>query len=99
MKNLKTRLDFIAEDLIPGGKGDTTRPFEVDQNELKVGIEVEREHVGQNTPSATEIALDHLKENPKYYSVLIKSGLVDEPEALKLAKELLKINTEHASND
>ena len=93
LKNIKTIDEFLNEDLIPGGKGDITKPSDVDQNELKVGIEVEKEHVGQNTQMATEIALDHLTEDPKYYSKLVKSGIVDEPEALKLAKELLGIES------
>ena len=74
-------------DKISGGKGDKTNPKDVDQNELKVGIAVEMEHTS-DAEVAKEIALDHLTENPKYYTELIKSGIVDEKEALKLAKDL-----------
>jgi len=74
-------------DKMAGGKGDKTNPKDVDQNELKVGIAVEMEHTS-DAEAAKEIALDHLTENPKYYSDLIKSGIVDEPKALDLAKQL-----------
>lgn len=36
---------------------------------------------------AKEIAIDHLSEDPKYYTKLIKAGLVDEKPALILAKQ------------
>lgn len=75
---------------IPGGKGENLKPEDVNQNELKVGIEVEYEHTNNET-IATEIALDHLAENPKYYTDLVSSGIVDEPKAIKLAKELLDV--------
>ena len=45
-------------------------PEDVDPEELKMGIEVEREHCGGDTGIATRIALDHLAEFPKYYSML-----------------------------
>lgn len=75
------------EDLIPGGKGDTTKESDVDIKQLKVGIAVEIEHT-DNTEIAKEIALDHLTEDPEYYTKLIRSGLADEPGALRLAKSL-----------
>jgi hypothetical protein len=75
--------------LIPGGKGDNTKPEDVNQNELKVGIEVEMEHTNDRK-KALEIALDHLTEHPQYYSILMKSGLVDEPKAIELYNKLLK---------
>lgn len=78
---------FIKEDKISGGKGDKLKPEDVDQKELKVGIEVEYEHDKGDKETAQDIALDHLKENPKYYSDGYKKGLFDEPKAIKLAKE------------
>jgi len=75
------------EDSIPGGKGDSTEPSEVDQKELEVGIKVEREHTDSDE-KAKEIAIDHLTENPKYYSKLVGGGLVDEKPALDKAKEV-----------
>lgn len=83
---------IVAESLkqfIEGGKGDKTIPENVNANELKVGIAVEMEHT-DDPKVAEEIALDHLTENPKYYTELCKSGIVDEPEAIKLYKKLLK---------
>ena len=63
------------KDKIPGGKGDETDPSEVDQNELKVGIEVEKEHVGEDTKEAikkaAEIALDHLSSPTCSFSTSI----------------------------
>jgi hypothetical protein len=74
-------------DNVPGGKGDKTDPKSVDANELAVGKKVEREHTDSDE-KAEEIALDHLTENPKYYSELVSSGIVDEKDALELAKKL-----------
>jgi hypothetical protein len=60
-----------------GGKGDLTRPDQVDPTQLSIGIQVEMEHT--NDPKiAQEIALDHLTEDPEYYTKLIKAGLADE---------------------
>jgi len=75
------------EDEIPGGVGDGMSDGEVCSKQLEVGIAVEREHT-TDVNKAKEIALDHLSEDPAYYTKLIKSGLVDEPEAIKLAKKL-----------
>lgn len=50
-----------------------SKPITV-KSELKKGIKVEMEHT--NDPkTAAKIALDHLKENPKYYSDLENSGV------------------------
>jgi hypothetical protein len=51
--------------------------------EFEIGKEVEKEHT-DSPQEAEEIALDHLAENPKYYTDLINSGVVDEPAALAL---------------
>lgn len=42
--------------------------------ELKIGIQVEQEHTSSLT-TAKEIALDHLKERPDYYTVLKRAKL------------------------
>jgi len=80
----------VNEDTIPGGKGDMKDSADVDGSELKVGIAVEIEHT-DDKEKAEEIAMDHLTEDPHYYSKLIKAGLADEAPALKLAKELLNV--------
>lgn len=49
----------------------TTR---VDPWQLQRGIEVEMEHTSDPV-QARKIALDHLREHPKYYSKLIQAGL------------------------
>ena len=41
----------------------------VDPEELKMGVEVEKEHT-TDLKLATQIATDHLKEDPRYYSKL-----------------------------
>jgi hypothetical protein len=51
-----------------------------------VGIAVEMEHTDTEA-EAFRIAKDHIKENPDYYKVLYKSGLIDEPTAINLAKK------------
>jgi DNA ligase D-like protein (predicted 3'-phosphoesterase) len=55
--------------LIPGGLGKNLKPEDVDQEQLKMGIEVELEHTS-NKDLAQEISLDHLAEDPKYYTKL-----------------------------
>jgi len=44
------------------------------KKQLKMGKKVEREH-GGNTKKATKVAMDHLAENPRYYSKLKKAKL------------------------
>jgi len=54
---------------------DMTHPtVEVDEEQLKIGIEVEKEHT-DNESVAEEIARDHLAEDPHYYTKLKKAGL------------------------
>ena len=69
-----------------GGKGDNTKPENVDSKELEIGIAVEMEHTNDRE-NAKEIALDHLAEKGDYYSSLIKSGLADEEGAIALANK------------
>lgn len=57
--------------------------------QLELGVAVESEHT-DNKGIAEEIALDHLWEDPEYYTKLIKARLVDEPSALSLYKEMGK---------
>ncbi len=58
-----------------------------DKKELAVGIEVEREHT-EYPKEAQKIAKHHLGEDEKYYTKLLKTGLVDEKTALELARAL-----------
>lgn len=43
------------------------------KDQLKKGIQVEKEHVGDNEELAKEIAMDHLVERPDYYDMLLKA--------------------------
>jgi hypothetical protein len=62
---------------LTGGVGDTTAPSNVNTKELAIGVQVEMEHT--NDPKiATEIALDHLTEDPEYYTKLVDAGLATE---------------------
>lgn len=54
---------------IPGGLADENDPGDFDQQELAKGMEVELEHTSDEN-IALEIAMDHLKEDPRYYSKL-----------------------------
>lgn len=62
------------KDQLKGGLADNNKPEDFDQKELAMGIKVEMEHTNDKK-IATEIAMDHLKENPKYYTIHKKAGL------------------------
>jgi hypothetical protein len=57
------------KDQIPGGKADKSKPEDFDPEQLAMGIRVEMEHTNDRK-LAREIAMDHLKEDPRYYSKL-----------------------------
>lgn len=59
------------KDELEGGKADDTPSEEFDADELTKGIEVEKEHTNDEG-LAEEIAKDHLKEIPDYYTRLQK---------------------------
>jgi len=65
---LETIIYSIISDLLTGGLSEG-KPVTVDSNELKMGVEVEREHT-DNILIADKIARDHLVEDPKYYTKL-----------------------------
>jgi len=54
---------------IPGGKAARSKPSDFDQQQLAMGTKVELEH-GKDKKHAREIAMDHLKEFPDYYTRL-----------------------------
>lgn len=60
-----------------GGEGDVTAPSNVNTKELSIGVQVEMEHTNDEK-IATEIAMDHLTEDPQYYSKLVAAGLAKE---------------------
>lgn len=62
---------FNWKDMIPGGLADDKDPSRFDEKQLKAGIKVELEHT-DDVNLATEIAMDHLTEDPEYYVKLAK---------------------------
>ena len=52
------------------------------KEEVRIGMLAESEHKG-NAKDQMEIVKDHLLENPKYYTLLKKAGLVEEKKSLK----------------
>jgi hypothetical protein len=71
--------EHLTEDVesLTGGVGDTTVPSNVNTKELSIGLQVEMEHTNDEK-IATEIAMDHLTEDPEYYSKLVAAGLAKE---------------------
>lgn len=63
------------------------------KQELKKGIKVEKEHTS-DVKRAARIAMDHLVEDPKYYSKLSKIGLEE-----NLNKDLVKEFMKHVMNE
>lgn len=68
----KRELSFVQ--LLPGGKGDRLRPRDVNVRELVLGLLTEHEHT-RSSKLALEIALDHLAEDRRYYTKLLRAGL------------------------
>lgn len=64
----------MKEGHLPGGKGEKLNPADVDPKELEMGMKHELEHTS-DPEVAKEIALDHLAEDPHYYSRLKKAGI------------------------
>jgi len=68
MRRRRFRL-LEREDVLPGGKADDADESEFDPIQIKQGIRIEREHA-KDDKVAKEIAMDHLREDPRYYSLL-----------------------------
>jgi len=81
------------DETINEGKGKELHPNQINPDELRMGIKVELEHT-DDLDKAKKIALDHLRENPFYYTELKLSGLdaahttIQKPEAPKKAKKV-----------
>jgi len=73
------------------GVGKETPIHDVDKKELLVGIAVEFEHT-DDMDISTSIAIDHLTENSEYYTILLKTGLVDEEKAIYLGNKYLNVS-------
>jgi hypothetical protein len=75
---MKYKNFYLNEDeKLTGGVGDSTAPSSVNPAQLALGVQVEMEHTN-NEKIATEIALDHLTEDPEYYTKLVNAGLAKE---------------------
>jgi hypothetical protein len=61
----------VIGDKIPGGLSEGKNEEDFDPEALQAGIKVEMEHT-EDPDMAKEIAMDHLTEDPKYYSKLKK---------------------------
>lgn len=72
MKGLPELAEFFPEK-IPGGEASGRSPDEFDPVELKKGMRHEMEHA-DDPKVALEIAMDHLVEDPHYYSDLEAAG-------------------------
>ena len=59
-------------DQLKGGLADDSDPKDFDQQELKMGIATEMKEHTDDPAKAKEIAMDHLKEFPNYYTLLQK---------------------------
>jgi len=73
-------------ELIKGEKEVGITAADVDSKEFLVGIAVEAEH-SSDLAVQRDIALQHLSENPKYYSEGMKKGIFDEPAAINIYKK------------
>jgi hypothetical protein len=71
-KNRKrTSRDPAWRDRLHGGLADKNIPSDFNAKELRRGVKVESEHTS-NRHLQKEIAMDHLKEDPRYYAKLAK---------------------------
>ena len=70
------------DETINEGKGKELHPNQIHPSELRMGIKVELEHTDV-LDKAKKIALDHLAENPFYYTALKLAG-VESPSAPKV---------------
>lgn len=87
-----------TKDLIKGGKATEEikkdAPGLFNPLEISIGVKVEMEH-SVNPTFAREIALDHLTEDPQYYTKLYNAGLVDE----ELSEEELQYIAQNSQSE
>ena len=77
--NLQQKTKKINEEIrLAGGIGDATAKSDVKPHELAMGVAVEMAEHTHDEKIATEIALDHLTEDPDYYTKLNQAGLTKE---------------------
>lgn len=87
----------LSDDFLAGGKADDYDVSVFDSEQLRMGQHVELEHTN-NPAVALEIAKDHLREDPIYYTKLkrMENGECDHPEDesayVRIGKEKKKKN-------
>jgi hypothetical protein len=74
MKRKSCKSKIPCSGALPGGKGKSLCPEDVDRRQLRMGIAVEKEHTTSKS-RACAIALDHLAEDKYYYTKLRKAKL------------------------
>lgn len=84
-----------AADLLPGGAADNMADTEFPKKELAEGANHEREHTN-NDQIASEIAKDHLQEDPAYYK---KVKEIEKAAAPKIPSIILKLREAKAHSD
>ena len=88
------------EDKIKGGAADKSKPSDFNNKQLEMGIKVEMEHTSDKS-IAKEIAMDHLKEFPDYYTRLNtmedKAKKETVKKSLRSRWELMKKDFDHES--
>lgn len=82
-------MSTLSDILKNAGKSKNEKADSFNQEQLAIGIEIEKEHVGNDKQAASEIAKDHLRENPNYYKNLSKI----EKEVRDKQKEIKKAST------
>lgn len=87
--------ETAPENQLEGGLGDSTQPEEVDQEQLSMGIQIEMEHTNDEG-KAKEIALDHLSEDPEYYS---KLNEMENPKSKKIDVPADQVDGDYGSEE
>ena len=84
---MKIKLATKWDEKIPGGLSVGKVPADFNADDIVKGIEIEMEHTS-DIDIATEIAMDHLSEDPKYYNKLEKMEKGASKVKLKLKKKM-----------
>ena len=90
--------DINKNDMVEGGLADGAKLEDFDKDQLSMGVAVEMEHT--NDPKlAREIAMDHLKEDPQYYTKLKEVEKYDRVEISPDGKRELDYGVEPLDKD
>lgn len=68
----------VFKDRLRGGDADGGKPGDFDPRQMAMGVKEEREHT-RDPHLRKEIAMDHLSQNPKYYSAMERVKHILEP--------------------